>query len=282
LNFKKFLRKYGIRLGTMVLAIVLVVAVSARFLGGNAGFISDTAGVVKSPVQSAVSSVIDWFESLYGYIYEYDKLMAENEALKSQLAEAQEEARLGAEATEENVHLRELLGLRQKHSDFTFESARIVNWNSSNWSSSFTISKGEHSGIALGMPVVTAAGELVGQVTELGETWANVSTIVDVETNVGVLVGEAGNAAMAIGDFALMQQGCSKIYHLTEGTSLLEGDIVLSSGRGGAFPQGLVLGEIENVLTEAGGQMPYGVLRPSANLDTISQIFVITAFDVVE
>ena len=282
MNFKKFLHRYGIKLLAMVLAIVLIVSVSAHFMGGKAGLLSNTSGVIKSPFQGAVSSVIDWFESLYGYIYEYDKLLAENEALKAQLTEAQEDARLGAEAREENENLRQLLGLRQKHSDFTFESARIVGWNSSNWSSSFTISKGENSGIAVGMPVVTAAGELVGQVSELGETWANVNTIIDVSTNVGVLVGEAGNAAMAIGDFALMQDGRSKIYHLTEGTSLLEGDIVLSSGRGGAFPQGLVLGTIEAVLTEAGGQMPYGVLNPGADLDTVSQIFVITAFDVVE
>ena len=266
----------------MVLSVALIVAVSAHFLQGKAGVVSNTAGVIKSPVQSAVSTVVEWFESLYGYIYEYDKLAAENESLKAQLAEAQEEARLNAEAQEENAKLRDLLDLKQKHSDFTFESVRIVNWNSSNWSSSFTISKGENYDLRVGMPVVTEAGELVGQISEIGDTWANVKTIIDVETNVGVLVGEAGNAAMAIGDFALMQEGKCKIYHLTEGTSLLIDDVVLTSGRGGAFPQGLVVGYIDTVLTEAGGQMPYGVLRPSCDLDTTSQIFVITAFDVVE
>ncbi len=282
MNFKKFVRRYGLRLGAMTLGVVLIVTVSAQFLNGRAGVISDTAGIVKSPVQSAVSVVVDWFESLYGYIYEYDKLVAENETLKTQLAEAQEEARQGAEAREENVKLREALNLQQKHSDFTLEMARIVNWNSSNWSSSFTISKGETSGLQVGMPVVTEAGELVGEISELGDTWANVATLIDVSTNVGVLVGEAGNAAMAIGDFALMQDGYSKIYHLTEGTSLLEGDTVLTSGQGGAYPQGLVVGTIENVLTEAGGQMPYGVLKPSCDLDSLSQIFIITAFNVVE
>jgi rod shape-determining protein MreC len=282
LNFKKFLRRYGTRLLAMVLCVVLIVGVSAHFLQGKAGVVTNTAGVIKAPLQGAVSTVIDWFESLYGYIYEYDKLQAENEALKAQLTEAQEEARRGAEAVEENEKLRELLNLKQKHSDFTFESARVVNWNSSNWSSSFTISKGESAGIAVGMPVVTEAGELVGQISELGDNWANVKTVIDVDTNVGVLVGEAGNAAMAIGDFALMQEGRCKLFHMTEGTSLLEEDVVLTSGRGGAFPQGLVVGYIESVLTEAGGQMPYGVLRPSCDLDTVSQVFVVTAFEVVE
>ena len=57
---------------------------------------------------------------------------------------------------------------------------------------------------------------------------------------------------------------------------------MLTSGQGGAYPQGLVVGTIENVLTEAGGQMPYGVLRPSCDLDSLSQVFVVTQFDVVE
>lgn len=282
MNYKKFLRKFGPRIGAMVLAIVVLVGISAHFLGGKAGFLSNTAGVLKTPVQNATSTVVDWFESLYGYIYEYDKLVAEIDSLHTQLAEAQEEARLGVEAREENEKFRELLGLSQKHSDFVFESVRVVNWNSSNWSSSFTISKGENSGLLVGQPVVTEAGELIGQISELGDTWANVNTTIDVETNVGVLVGEAGNAAMAIGDFALMQDGYCKLYHLTEGTTLLEGDIVLTSGRGGAFPQGLVVGYIEEILTEAGGQMPYGVLRPSCDLSAVSQIFVIKEFTVTE
>ena len=111
MNFKKFLRRYGTRLGAMTLGVVLIVAVSAHFLGGRAGVVSDTAGIVKSPVQSAVGVVVDWFESLYGYMYEYDMLVAENEALRTQLAEAQEDARLGAEARDVNVRMRELLGL---------------------------------------------------------------------------------------------------------------------------------------------------------------------------
>ena len=282
MSFRKFARHYGLRILAAVLAAVLVALAGAHLLKGRAGVVSNTAGVIKAPLQSAVSGVVDWFESLYGYIYEYDKLVAENESLRSQLAAAQEEARLGAADREENAHLRELLNLREQHSDFVFESARVVNWNSSNWASAFTLSKGANADIDVGMPVVTEAGILVGQVSEVGDNWATVRTVIDVETNVGVLVGEAGNAAMAVGDFALMQTGRSKIYHLTEGTSLLEKDVVLTSGRGGAFPQGLVVGYIESVLTEAGGQMPYGVLRPAVDLDSLSQVFVIKEFVVVE
>lgn len=282
MNFKKFLKKYGTRLTVMLVGVVVIVSVSAVFLQGQAGLISDTAGVLKTPVQNASSTVIEWFESLYGYIYEYDKLVAENSSLRDQLAEAQTEARENAAASEENVALRELLNLSQKNSDFVFESATIISWNSSNWTSSFTLSKGESSGLAVGQQVVTEAGELVGQITETGETWANVSTIIDVQANIGVLIGETESAAMSIGDFTMMQDGTAKIYHMTDSSAMLIGDVVLTSGRGDSFAQGLVLGYIEDILTEAGGQMPYGVLRPACDFDSLSQVFVVKEFSVIE
>ncbi|HHU21937.1 MAG TPA: rod shape-determining protein MreC, partial [Clostridiales bacterium] len=196
--------------------------------------------------------------------------------------QAQEEARLGAEAREENERLRELLNLRERHSDFVFESAKIISWNASNWASTFTISKGESSGIELGDPVVTEYGALVGQVIEIGDSWAVVRTVIDIDMKVGVLVGETGNAAMLMGEFSLMQDGKVKLAHLTEGTLLLPDDIVLTSGKGGRFPQGLIAGTILEVQTEAGGQTPYAVVEPACDLDSLSQVFVIKEFDIQE
>jgi rod shape-determining protein MreC len=71
-------------------------------------------------------SLTDWLEGVYGYLYEYDQLQAENEELKKQLADATKEARLAADANEENERFRQLLELKEKRSDFVFESAKIL------------------------------------------------------------------------------------------------------------------------------------------------------------
>ena len=60
-------------------------------------------------MQKVLSSAVNWFDSLYGYLYDYDSLMAENESLRSQLADAQKSARDGIAASEENTRLRKLL-----------------------------------------------------------------------------------------------------------------------------------------------------------------------------
>ena len=278
----KFLKTKGLRLLAVVLAVVILVAVVSGVRGGNVGFFSNAAATVTRPLRQAATAVAGWLEDVYGYLYRYNQLQAENEALQAQVAELQSQLREAEEAVEENSRLRALLDFEERHSDFVLESTRIVDWTASNWTRSFTISKGEDADIALGDCVITEAGVLVGQVTELGSNWATVRTVIDVDANVGALVGEAGNAAMLVGDFTLMQSGQAKLTYLTEGTQLLEGDSVLTSGKGGVFPQGLLVGTSAEVHTEAGGQSPYGVVEPACDLDNLSQVFVIKDFNVVE
>ena len=178
--------------------------------------------------------------------------------------------------------LREALNLRAKHTDYELESSKVVLWSSSNWSSSFTISKGASSGIEYGDPVITEYGALVGQVTELGETWATVSTLIDVDMSVGAFVGDTGTSGMVMGEFALMKNKQAKLTFLADGAQIFVGDEVLTSGQGGAFPQGLVIGTITAVQTEAGGQIEFGLVQPQCNFESLVQVFVVKSFEVVE
>ena len=270
----------------LVLAIaVLIIVLATALLGGRAGLASNIAGGVSSPVGRAAEAAVQWVEGLYGYIYKYDQLVAENNSLRAQLAEAQQQAINAAEYEEENERLRELLNFAQKNTDFVYEPAKITEWSSSNWSSSFTISKGSANStteIEVGDCVVTEYGALVGQIIEIGDTWSTVRTIVDASIDVGALVGEAETVGMCIGDFALMQEGYLKLTYLSESAQLVEGDVVLTSGKGTFIPQGLIIGYIHSVLSEASGQTLYGVVEPACDLDNLTQVFIITDFQIQE
>lgn len=282
MNIKQYLKKNGIKLGVIVLVIALVAGVGAYLLKGNAGLVQNLSGTVKAPVQRMVSSVSEWLEGIYGYLYEYDQLVAENERLRAELTQAQEEARNGVAAIEENERFRNLLEFKEKHSDMTLESAKVVAWTTSNWSHSFTISKGKGNDIAVGDCVITEYGVMVGQVTEVGSTWATVCTVIDLNTNVGALVSENGASGLLVGDFAMMQDGCVKLSYLADGAQIFSGDTVMTSGSGGAFPQGLVIGTIKSVKIEAGGQIEYGMVEPGCDLTSLVQVFVVKDFEVVE
>ena len=103
------------------MVIALVAGASSYLLKGNAGLFQNVSGTMKAPVQRMVSSVAEWLEGIYGYLYEYDQLIAENERLRAELTEAQEQARNGQAAVEENEKLRTLLEFKEKHSDMTLE-----------------------------------------------------------------------------------------------------------------------------------------------------------------
>mgnify|MGYP004444643717 CR=1 FL=1 len=113
MNVKQYLKKNGIKLGVIVLVLALILGLGSFFLKGNAGLLKNVTGIVKEPVQRVVSSVAEWLEGVYGYMYEYDELVAENERLRAELTKAQEEARNGYEAREENQRLRELLDFKE-------------------------------------------------------------------------------------------------------------------------------------------------------------------------
>lgn len=279
---KEYLRKNGIRVAIIVCAVALVIGLGAASRDGQIGFLQNMTGVLEAPVKKVLSSTVNWFDTIYGYLFEYDSLLAENESLRSQLADAQTSARNGIQASEENARLRKLLELRDSHTDYVMESSKVVLWSSSNWSSSFTISKGKDSGIELGDPVITEYGVLVGQITEIGSTWATVSTLLDVDMSVGAFVGNAQTSGMVVGEYSFMKKNQAKLTYMAEGAQIFVGDEVLTSGSGGAFPAGLVIGTLSAVKTESGGQLEYGVVEPGCNFGQLVQVFVIKDFAVVE
>lgn len=281
-KFNAYFRKNGIKFFLIVAAAALISGFASGNSEGNVSAAENAAVSLTLPIKEGSTGLVAWLENVYGYMFRYDALKAENEELKAKLAQAELKLREAKEAENENRQLRSLLNLREKHSDFVFESAKIIDRPISNWSETYTLSKGKESGIALGNCVIDSGYNLVGQVIEVGTGWATVRSVIDADMRVGALVGEAGNAAMVVGDFSLMNKGEAKLTYLTEETKVLEGDVLITSGKGGAFPRGLTIGTVTSVLTEAGGQIEYATVAPACELGALSEVFVIKDFNVIE
>ncbi len=276
------MRNNGILILIIAVLLTAILAVFSALFGGYADPLANLWGVVTTPVRSAVSQFINWTEGVYNYSFRYEELEAENAELKKRIAELEAQATAGEAASRENEDLRELLGLREKRSDFVFESATVLSRSASNWESVLTISKGQIHDVAAGDCVIDATGALVGVVTEVGVNWSTVHTVIDPDIELGGLVARTDSAAIAGGDFALMATNQLKLSYLPENTQLIAGDLVLTSGLNGTYPSGLVIGSIAELRTEASGMSRYAVLDPRADLDGVKQVFVIKDFDIVE
>ena len=89
-------------------------------------------------------------------------------------------------------------------------------------------------------------------------------------------------AAIAAGDLALMSQGKLKLIYLPDSSTLITGDLIVTSGLGGYYPYGLTIGSVEDVRTDDGGLARYAVLEPRCDPEGLTDLYIITDFDVVE
>lgn len=279
---KDFFRQNGVLILVAAALLAAILGVVSLLLGGNADPLSNAVRVVVTPVRNGISQVVGWAEDVRSYLTEHDQLKEEVARLEEENAQLREQAREGQDALEENERLRELLELREKRRDFVFESATVTAMTSSNWESTLTISKGSDFGVAVNDCVVTETGALVGVVSEVGTNWATVSTIVDTSIEIGGVVARTDSAGIIEGDFELMGQGRVRLSYLPEATQLIAGDEVLTSGRGGVYPSGLVVGHVEEIHMDESGLTRYAEVTPEVDLGQLVQVFVITDFDIVE
>ncbi|MDR3209558.1 MAG: rod shape-determining protein MreC [Oscillospiraceae bacterium] len=280
------MRVFFTRRNVVVLVIALLVAAVAIVsmnTRGDPGIISTGATALTSPLKRAVASIAHTFESIYGYMYEYEQVVAENEALKRQIADLRQEYREYTEVTDENKRLYELLGLTARHSDWSTDAVSINGWSSSNWASSFTISKGSgNSKIKVGDAITTSTGVLIGRVTEVGAATSVCVSVIDTTFSAGAHVGELGATGIAVGDFALMREGNLKLTFLTDESTVMVGDAVVTSGSGGTLPNGLVIGTVTAVMRDASGISMYAVVAPATELRSAPYVYVVTDFVTVQ
>jgi len=278
---KNFFNKNGIWLLFATVIIAVMLCVLSAFSSGSS-FLSNAAGVVTYPFRAGASAVSGWVSGISEHFTQIDTLQAENEALKKQIAEMEEDIRQSKADSEENARLRTLLNLRQQRHDFSYESATIIERSASNWASTLTLGKGSDQDVAVNDCVINAEGYVVGVVTQVGLNWCTVTTVLDPSSHLGALVFRTNEVGVAAGDLSLLGTGQLRLNYLSNQETLINGDLIVTSGLGGYYPSGLVIGSVGEVKTDDSGLSQYAIIDPKVNLNSLTEVFVITNFEVVK
>jgi len=278
---KRSSNRFLIMILSLAAAIAVLLSVMSYFSATSAA-LPNLAGIAASPFRALSAAVSETLGRWADYFTRFDELEEENRQLKLKIAEMEEDVRQATFDREENAHLRKVAELREQRRDLHLESARVLVQDSSNWYSLLTINKGTAYDIEVGDCVVTEEGYLLGVVTEAGLNWATVRTILDSESSIGALVFRSGSSALAQGDFSLMGQGRMALAYLGAEPDVVAGDLIVTSGLGGYYPSQVVIGYVEEVRTGDDGLTQYAVLRPEMSLEGLTEIFVVTSFDIVE
>ncbi len=268
----------------MVVALLLTAGISIGtvFLPNLTAPLTNAMKLLSTPFRATATFFVNRVEAMYDYAFRYQYLESRVAELEEQVAQLSEENRAATDALEENERLRSLLELAQAHEDFTFESARVTGRSASSWTSALTISKGSASGVEEDMLVVTEYGYLVGVVSEVGTNWATVTTLIDPDIAVSVKDSQSGDTAVLTGSLDAMLDGLCRLSYLGSEAEVSVGDTILTSGLGGVYPAGIVVGTISECGTTISGMELYALVTPAADLDELEQVFVIKDFDIEE
>lgn len=264
-----------------ILAAALALSVLMTIIGALTVATPPGESVVQtilSPFRAATDALVRQAERYYNYIFQYEALEADNKALRERIIRMEDEVRTADELQRENERLHQLLNLVKEHEDYQMESAYIVSWDSSNWKSTFTISKGTKSGIDIGLVAVTEYGQVVGLVTDAGPNWATVTTVLDSSLEISATVASTGYNGIVEGSYATGKEGLLRMSYLPTDSVLRNNDQVVTTGST-LYPRHLIIGYITNAGFDETGVAKYAILQPAVNFDDLEQVFIITAYE---
>ena len=169
-----------------------------------------------------------------------------------------------------------MLGIRQENPNLTLLDSSVIARTPENFGS-FTIDCGESDGVSLYDPVMTGDG-LVGYIGELGTTTARVVTLFSPECNVGAVSADTGDSGNVTGSLSLSEKGLTRMEMIARDASLGEGSLLVTTGLTGSFPKGILIGTVQSVTLEENGISCWAEVRPAADIEGTTAVFVITDF----
>lgn len=235
-----------------------------------------TVMAVMSPFQNAFSWVGSQLAFLEKTVSEIRHLHQQNKQLREEVELLRAQNLTASEFAAENQRLRALLGYKQVATQFDLVAARIIGREAATWSSVVVINRGTADGVADNMAVVTELG-LVGHIMEAGLNTSKVQLILDPRSSVGTLIQRPESRVAGIVEGDLTNPNHPKMVNIPKNADVQIGDMVVTSGFGGVYPKGIVVGRIADIHNDEGGLLKYGVMDASVNFEKLEDVAVIVA-----
>ena len=232
---------------------------------------------VMAPFRYGLQSLTNGAEQFYSYMFQYEALAAENEALKAQIASMESDARQADSYQRENQRLRNLLELSTTREDFKLVDGYIIAKSSTDWSSTITINKGTNAGIARDMCVVTANHEVVGLVTEVGPDYAVIKTVLDSSLEISATIASSGYSGMVKGGYTDGRKDMMRMDYLPSSAIIRNNDQVVTSGST-VYPRDLIMGYVVDAGFGDTGVAKFAMLVPAVDFGRLEQVFVLTSY----
>ena len=234
----------------------------------------NVVNTILSPFQSAVTSISNVTKKIGVISWEMVTVYEQNKMLRSEVEQLRQRDVNVNEIMAENTRLTNILNYKNAVKQFDTAVAKIISYDSSNLTNSITINLGAKDGMQKNMPVITPQG-LVGTIVAVYEHSAKVQLILDPRSAVGAIIQRPESRVIGIMQGSVGVQTLAKMVNIPRDADVVVGDNVLTSGYGGLYPKGIVIGEVVEVTNEAGGLLKYATVKTAVDFYRIEEVLVI-------
>ena len=261
----------------VLLALMLAFCLGASFLYAREG----DAGVLHG-VQAAVCSLAQPLQRAGAHLEKaradaadaltdatasdatLTELKEENESLRKQLADAEE-------YRQEAQRLEALLEITDKYS-ITGTVACVIGRTSEAYDQAVTIDAGSEEGISVGQSVMGPNG-VIGQIIDVSSHTATVRLLTDPQSGVAVLLQATREEGVCVGSL----EGLLYLEDISSDADVQVGDVVVTSGLGGSYTRGLIVGQVVRIDQRQGESTRRIVVSPNENAGPLQEVTVVSA-----
>lgn len=227
-----------------------------------------------APVEKLVTMGANKIEDATTFFRDIQTVRKENEDLKAQIDSVEKENRELKEFRQENKDLRKALNIKDQFASMEPIGANIIAKDAGNWFDTFIVDRGINDGISNDFPVITSEG-LVGRVTQPNSVSSKVEALIDRNTIISARISQKGDLVRVKGDIQYRDMGLCIMDRIPPEADIVAGDIVETSGIGGIYPRGILIGKVKEIRKSNDEINKYAIIEPAVDFRRLDEVIIL-------
>ncbi|WP_085509011.1 rod shape-determining protein MreC [Thalassobacillus devorans] len=235
-------------------------------------FVHDSVGWI----QTIFNQPVQLIQGTYANIQDISSTYEQNEILKSRLSQYKSIMQENQLLKKENEELRSSLDYQESLSEYDPIDASVIARSSERWFSQMIVNRGEAHGVERNMAVITGEG-MIGKVQSTDKFHSTVQLLsgFGLSNRISAWVWQDDDPIHGLIQGYDEESKSLLLKEIDSDAEINEGERVVSSGKGGVFPAGLLIGEVTKVEMDQYGLTQTAYVKPAADLYDINQVMIV-------
>ncbi len=265
---------------TSLQTVVLILVVAGLILLALGGYLTPVSRYVVTPLVSAQTWLASRYQAVQNLVsapQDLTRLRQRNTELEAEVSRLESQIIDLQQQLSETRILSALVDFARVHPENRYLAASVIGRDPSPFLQYVIINRGSDDGLRRGMPVVTQQG-LVGRISKVTAGAATVQLISDAAAKVNVRVEPSRAQALLQGQIT----GEVSLDMIPQAAKVQVGDLVLTSGLGGNYPDNILIGQITGVRRRDYDIFQQASVQPVVDFSQLEIVLVITNFRPVD